>query len=451
MRSKLDETHNFIDLAVYAAGDWKTPAIFHRWAAISLIAACVEDRVWLSIFDHSPLKPNIWVFLIGPSGSGKDHATGHALSLVRPEDPIVKIDGKVTMPALYDFLHDMQKASQRPSAPVYLISSDVTEQLPVGPEARDFTSRVLALYGGRDRDLLDLTRTSGNKIVRNPLLNWFAGCTPEWFPNAIDPMVFASGFTGRAFFIFGEPDYRYFHFMKPIERHDKQQVMDYLRARVERYQALEGMFIVSPNARTIYDQWLRHIGEQAQRQQLSDVERQVYGRIKTSAEKLAMIFALASWRDGDLLVIKAKHMRDAILETEWLLKNATLIANFAFSTPETATLDKVRDSIRSEGELSRSRLLQLTTRRGIRDGKHLDSVIETLKQMGQITIHRRRSKGKGGPWTTVYVWHTKKMFLGGTMYEQDETVASGAGEAVDETSEVAEPASDEGSDHRSVQ
>lgn len=451
MKSKLDETHNFIDLAVYAAGDWKTPTMFHRWAAISLIAASVEDRVWLSIFDHAPLKPNLWTFLIGPSGSGKDHAVGHALSLLKPEDNIVKIDGKVTMPALYDFLHDMQKARQTLSAPIYLISSDVTEQLPVGPEAKDFTSRVLALYGGRDRDLLDLTRTSGSKIVRNPLLNWLAGCTPEWFPQAIDPAVFASGFTGRAFFVFGEPDYRYFHMMKPIERHDKQAVMEFLRQRVERFQAIEGMFTVSSNAKTIYDQWLRHVGEQAQRQHLTDVERQIYGRIKTSAEKLAMIFSLANWRDGELLIIKAKHMRDAILEVEWLLKNAQRIADFAFSTTDTAVLDKVRDLIRSEGTVRRSRLLQAVTQRGVRGSKHLDEIIETLKQMGQIQVDQKRSQHKGGPWTTLYTWRPRTMKLGG-LNEEEQSQGSGAvavEDAPDTTDETPVVQTDQGSAERS--
>lgn len=413
MKSKLDETKNFIDLFVYAAGDWKTPVIFHKWAAISLIAACLEDRVWLSIFDHSPLKPNIWTFLIGPSGCGKDHAVGHALSLLRPEDPIIKIDGKVTIPALYDFMSEQQRARDAISIPVYLISSDVTEQLPIGTEAKDFTSRVLSLYGGRDRELMDLTRTSGSKRVMNPLLNWFAGCTPEWFPNAIDPMVFASGFTGRAYFIFGEPNYNYFHMMKPIERHDKAEVMAYLRERVERFQTIEGMFVVSANAKVVYDQWLRHVGERAQHQNLSDVERQVYGRIKTSAEKLAMIFAMASWRDNDLLIIKAKHMRDAILETEALLMNAKRIADYAFTTPDTNKLNQVRDFIRAEGEVQRSRLVQYATKRGVRDHRELDSIIETLKQMRQIRSEPRRRPGKSGPAATFYIWQSRKIFMGG--------------------------------------
>lgn len=418
---KLSETKNFIELFTYAAGDFKTPVVFHRWSAISLIAACLEDRVWLSIFDHSPLKPNVWVFLIGPSGCGKDHAVGHALSLLRPEDTIVKVDGKVTMPALYDYMSDMQKARESASIPVYLISSDVTEQLPVGAEAKDFTSRVLALYGGRERELMDLTRTSGHKRVRNPLLNWFAGCTPEWFPQAIDPMIFASGFTGRAFFVWGEPDYRYFHLMKPIERHDKQEVMEYLRKRVERFLTVEGMFVISSNARTIYDQWLRHVAEQAQSQSLSDVEKQIYGRIKTSVEKLAMIFAMAAWQDGELLVIKAKHMRDAILEAEWLLKNAARIATFAFATPDSMVLNMVRDIIRSEGEIQRKFLMRLATARGVKDAKHLDVIIETLKQMGQIEVSQRTLPGKGGPRPFFYIWRQRKMFMGGSDEEQTDT------------------------------
>lgn len=407
--TKLDETTDFIELYEYVAGDWTTPPHFHRWAAISLIAACLEDRVWLQILEHAPLHPNLWVFLIGGSGVGKDHSIGLALSLLKPEDPILKVDGKVTMPALYDFLSSYQKASGRESAPVYLISSDVTEQLPLGPEAKDFTSRALALYGGRERPLMDLTRTSGTKIVNKPLLNWLAGCTPEWFPSAIDPQVFNSGFAGRAFFVVGEPRYEFFDRESPTVRRDRDLVLAHLRTRVERMQTIEGLFVMEPQARIYYRAWLQGQKERMQQTAFSDIERAVLNRQRTSVQKLCMIFAMSSWREGDILRITAKNVDDAIQHAQVVIDGARIVGDFAYTTVDSAVLNRVLDAVRGSSSISRTRLLREMTSRGVKDAKHLDVILDTLKQAGYIRIAPQRIPGKSGPPTLVVSFLTRKI------------------------------------------
>src|SRR6185503_3564456 len=126
----LETTWNFVDIYTHAAGRWKTPAAFHRWMALSIISACIEDRVTLTLMDH---------------------AIGVALSYFEPDDPLCVHDGKLTIPSLYDTMADYQKETQRDSAPMLLVSSDLPELLPPGPEAQEFTSRGLQLFGGRKR------------------------------------------------------------------------------------------------------------------------------------------------------------------------------------------------------------------------------------------------------------------------------------------------------------
>jgi len=409
--SKLDKTLDFIDLFEYLGGDWIVPSHFLRWTAMSLIAACVEDRVWYQVVDHSPLHPNLWLFMIGPSGTGKDLAVGMALSLLNPEDPIWKIDGKVTMPAMYDYMSRMQKSTGRNGAPVYLISSDVTEQLPLGPEAKDFTSRALALYGGRDRELTDLTRTHGDKLVRNPLLNWYAGCTKDWFPLAVDPIVFNSGMAGRAFFVIGEPVVAQFHKPHPTRRHDQDLVQAYLRERVESLLTVEGVFLMSERARYGYNQWLFQQQERIQSSTLTDVEKAVINRTRTSVLKLAMIYALARWTGG-ALVIKGGHLSRAISSIQDVMDGVVAVSDFAYVTMDTATLDNVRDIIRAEGAITKSALTKQSLRRGVKDATHLDRLLDALRQAGEIEFKKFRPTGsKGGPWPLTIVWKTRKIML----------------------------------------
>lgn len=424
-RSKLEDTTDFIELFEYLGGDWIVPSQFLRWTAMSLIAACVEDRVWVQVFDHAPLYPNIWVFLIGPSGTGKDFSIGMALGLLRPEDALWKIDGKVTMPAMYDYMAKQQKVSGRDSAPVYLVSSDVTEQLPLGPEAKDFTSRALALYGGRDRELVDLTRTGGDKVVRRPLLNWAAGCTQEWFPLAVDPIVFNSGMAGRAFFILGEPVLEQYHKPSPTRRHDHDLVMDFLRKRVEAYQAVEGVFILSDKAQLYYKQWLMQQQERMRSTTLSDVERAVMNRTRASVLKLAVIFALSRWQGG-MLVIKAGHMSRAISALQEVMSGVVSVSDFAYVTIDTAALDKVREVIRMSGMIRRDALLRVMTKRGIKGSKQLSEIVDTLKEAGQITLEKRKPVRPGGPWPVYITWKMPKVIL---TDEQPEPEPQGSAES----------------------
>ena len=403
-KSKLQSTKNFIELYEHAAGDWKTPKAFHRWAALSLIAACVEDRVWLPIFDHAPLHPNIWTFLIGGAGVGKDHAIGVALSYIRrDEDPILIVDGKVTIPALYDFLSDHQKAAQRPSAPVWLISSDVTELLPLGTEAKDFTSRALSLYGGRERPLMDITRTSGSKTVHKPLMNWIAGCTPRWFPQAIDPLVFHSGYASRVFFVVGKPQLDHAHRMKPLEHLDAPEIRDHLRTRIQAYQTVEGLFIIDPMAQLMFDVWLKDQVERMRKENLSDVEQEIIGRQQTSVLKLAMLFSLADWVPGKLLRIQQHHMELAIPTMRDAVEGTKVIADFAFATQATEAINRVKGLIQQEGRLTKSRLLRLALARGVKSSDELDKIVETLRIAGHISVERVKSN-KPGRWPTWISW-----------------------------------------------
>src|SRR6266404_3225545 len=238
MSSKLSETHDFIELFEYACGEWTTPTQFYRWMGLQLIAALIEDRVCLDFSFHAQTFPNIWVCLIGPSGTGKDHCIRMALHLLKAEDKIWRYDGRSTVPALYDYMAARQKEDQRESAPVFLVSSDITELLSPGPEAIQFTTRVLALYDRHERVFMDMTRTGGMREIKRPMLNWVFGSTAEWFPKAIDPGVFSSGFAPRTFFVLGEPNDANYHLKRPIQRWDQEEALSHLRTQVEELLAI---------------------------------------------------------------------------------------------------------------------------------------------------------------------------------------------------------------------
>ena len=73
---------HFLNLYMHMIGRSEVPRRFHFWSAMSLLAACVADRVWVKADIATKIYPNLYVFLVGPSGSGKEQAIKVVLKLV---------------------------------------------------------------------------------------------------------------------------------------------------------------------------------------------------------------------------------------------------------------------------------------------------------------------------------------------------------------------------------
>jgi hypothetical protein len=392
---------DFVDEFVDLYRGWIIPEVYLHWAALSVLAAAVEDRVCLRMVDFSPLYPNLWVFLVGDSGTGKDSAIGAAQQLL-PKDALWCVDGKVTISGLYDYMERQQRASQRPGAPVYLVSSDVVEQLPIGAEAMDFMSRVLPLYGGRDRELIDITRTSGTKTVNRPLLNWIAGCTRSWFPRAVHPDVFTAGFAGRTVFVCADPVYEAYEVITPPRKPDHDARMERLRRHCRDLLAIEGEFVFTDRGEIFYQQWLAHQVERLRTTQLADVERNVLTRARTTVVKLAMVYALSRWRPGKPLVVDDEAIvRADRAFRDVVVKNIVTVATYAYQSPETQARVVVEEIIRLNSPISRTKLMRYAMERGVKTSRHLTEILEVLLEAQRI---RMEQKTTGGRPMTLYTW-----------------------------------------------
>ena len=64
---------SFFDLYFSYVGETECPRIFHRWTAISCVAALLGRSVAIP-FGHSSIYPNLYVMLMGPPGTRKSTA-----------------------------------------------------------------------------------------------------------------------------------------------------------------------------------------------------------------------------------------------------------------------------------------------------------------------------------------------------------------------------------------
>ncbi len=395
----LDKTQNFLQLYLHHCGTSEVPDEFHVWCSLSLIAACVADRVWLTKWRGSKLTPNLYTFLIGPSGLGKGIAIDVATKFVQNIPCVNMYRGKTTAPYLLDYLgrphRDEQGKRVIDNAKIYLITPELSMSLGSGPLADAFVKNVTELYTGGDYLLREGTRTHGPVTVRGHCINWLAGSTEAWLKDSVTKDAIEGGFFARIVTINAsyQLDKRVF---QPRYPEDIEEVEAHLYARVKQMTHLAGEFLVTPSARKIEEQWYTQ-------RPAPDDEAMIpaWKREHDLVLKLAMLLCLA---DGGHLMLEPAHLVMAQRLSKQAHKHIPKLLQLASQTPETAGLKMVEAYIQKTEQVQHSQLLRHVSNRGI-NAEQLRQAISTL--LGQRKVKAERtSKG-----ATVYVWMDRRRML----------------------------------------
>lgn len=98
--------NDWLDSFVEATSNLSTPEIFRRWTGISLIAGCLQRRVYTSTRFTNPLYPNLYITLVSDSDNGKTTIIEAAQSLFTELKKITIIsDINLTQVTFFDILY----------------------------------------------------------------------------------------------------------------------------------------------------------------------------------------------------------------------------------------------------------------------------------------------------------------------------------------------------------
>lgn len=383
---KLLETSNFVDLYMHMVGKSEVPRAYHEWACLSLMAACVADRVWLEKFKGSKLAPNLYVILIGPSGDGKGVGISRALKFVKDLPIVNTYRGKSTGQYLIEHLGRQRKLPDGrrviENAKLYLATPELSMSVGTGQIADDFIKIMTDLWEGGDEIPLQFgTRMYGNVVIRGQCINWIGGSTKQWFVDTLNLAAIKGGAVARMVLVVAQadPSVRY---TEPVLPDDYDEVRDHLQARVLMLTSAEGMFEKSREAWEVEDRWYH---DPARQPPDDDALVPTWKRQHDLVLKLAQLYCLADGRD---LVIGRDHMTKAISMSYTAQRGLPEIVALAAMPPAHNHFMWVRDIIRKHGAIQRTTLGGRCSRRGITASK-LDEYIRTLKSEGAITIARR--------------------------------------------------------------
>lgn len=199
------ELSSWIDYFMEYTSDIQSPNPFRRWAGIVAVAGAIERKVWL-LSQGSPIYPNLYVFLVGPPGSGKTRAVSECEQLWRALSEHKIAPTSLTKASLIDAIKEAERA------------------LPGHPELGTYNSVLLAakelgaLLPGYDPDFMNaLTYLYDNEpygekrrskdtefVIKSPILNMIACTTPSYLNETLPAGAWDQGFLSRTIIVYSE-------------------------------------------------------------------------------------------------------------------------------------------------------------------------------------------------------------------------------------------------------
>lgn len=374
---------SWINSFIEATSNVHSPEIFRRWTAISVIAATLEQKVWVKT--SSPLYPNLYTMIVGHPGVGKTRTIREGRNLISTlaEPHLAPIS--MTFAALVDCLIKSKRTlnfpGQDPNVVEYNSMYICADEMGafIHKYDNEMTDGLSAFY---DPDPYQQARRgsakSGNENmrlrIRSPQLNLFCGSTPQNLSDLMPDKAWGQGFTSRLIMVFSDERIVGDDFAI-VESSSKST----LEADLALINSLYGQFHVAEEYRRAVNNW-RELGEPP----LPNHPKLLHylTRRRTHLYKLSMVSAVDR---SNALVLTAEDFNTAM---SWLLEAESTMPDIfkaGATNADGQAMEEIRHFVmfndRGEG-VSEQKIVRFA-----QDRLPIHSItraVEIMKQSGQI-------------------------------------------------------------------
>jgi hypothetical protein len=397
-----DVPNNLVRQYLYAIGKDKVPPAFHLWSCLTVMAATVQDRIYMPWRWDDRIIPSLFTFLVGPSGSGKGEAIRCALHYADKIPCVNAMAGRITASGLYTTCSTPRKEQA---------FADPKKRLIVLPELKEnFHNRELARatiatltdwYDAHDRTVSDTQRQHGGTVkIVGPVISVLAGTTYEWLVETIDVKDLSGGFFGRVATVSRErTNLRIYQPIMPADWRFADAVVYNGFLKLAGY---AGEIEWEPRALALNKQWFDTRPEPDREE-----ERPFWEREDKFVLKVSMLFALADFAAQPLVspVVMEEHVRAARRSVASLRSGfIQLIDRASLAASITAQhYNSVSQFMSRVRQATHSRILRHGSSQGILAPEMLQ-ILTQLRQENRIDQHRNGSPGTGGK---IYTWRTR--------------------------------------------
>lgn len=266
------------------------------------------------------VKPNLYIMLIGASGSGKDDVC-KAVSKFLYHLPVINGgEMKFTGSHLNDLLSGEECIAQKylakditepisHNACLYIITEEVAFSFPTKEHLAAAIVTLIKIHNGVDAPLYEGTRTSGVRVLHPELcVNWLGGSTIEYARQVADRENIKTGFWGRIIPVMAWRDPKR-RIAFPEAPANKDELEEHILQRCAQMALLGGAVDFTPDARELCKDWYEK--QTKCPEDPHDDRWPGFWRRQTAAVKLALIESLQAWdyREGPYdYLIHERHM-----------------------------------------------------------------------------------------------------------------------------------------------
>lgn len=243
MTSQYD--NDFLDNYMELVEHTESPRVYHMWAALAGVSACLGRRVYLP-FGFTKMYANMYVLLVGPAASRKNTAINIMQGFIRKgtgvrfaqDDCAGKKQGiiavmagtdeeELELNAIENQLESLASLTPETLATIvlpgpkkspdgntrnsedahsiFVVSNEFTAF--TGQNNREFIDFLTKVYDGEPYDYR-LKSKKERVTMDDPLIGIVGGTTPTNIAESLPPSAIGQGFTSRVIFVFGARKYR---------------------------------------------------------------------------------------------------------------------------------------------------------------------------------------------------------------------------------------------------
>lgn len=380
---------SWIDKFVEETNNLEAPEIFRRWAAITTIAAALEQKVWLTT--SSKLFPNLYTFLVGHPGVGKTRTVYAAREYLAKIPEFHIAPTSMTTASMVDALTDSKRVIIRPpDAPIEYNSMMICAD-ELGAFMHQYDKEIIAVLSSfYDQHPYGQNRR-GKEIkikIQSPQLNILAGSTPSNLIEFMPEGAWLQGFTSRIIMVFSDERIVGDDFAVPSRGPNQELIHD-----IAIINNLAGQFEVTADYRNAVGNW-RELGEPPQPNHPKLTHYNTRRRVHLY--KLSMVSAID--RSNTLLLTKDDFNRAMgwLLEAEQLMPD---IFKAGASNADQRAIEEIYHYVLTLGKVHETKLVRFVQERV--PAHAVMRVIENMMRAGQLRIAARDAKTMIGMYEAV--------------------------------------------------
>lgn len=327
----------------------ESPREYHMWSLLSLASATLRRRCWINLGGVGTIIPNQYIVLVGPPAARKSSALTAAEQFywaagvrIGPNDTAgqrhglmmafqgtrrfpanaLRVQNLMTVPKSVDDLANLDTDAIVATLPretldrdLYLVSKELGRL--IMNQDRGMIDFLTDVYDGES---IDYQTKHGSTKIHKPSLNLIGATTPTSLANCLPKGASDHGILSRIIFVYASDSYR--SLPRP-KAHDsvKLELRDRLVERLEAMSKLEGAFIETQDAASLYDQL------HAYQPKILDARFNGYGgRRSTHLRKLALAIAALRADGKQEIALTDMQLAHALLSQTEVLMAQSLLA-----------------------------------------------------------------------------------------------------------------------------